>query len=91
MAAEVLTALSIRVKEGQSLEKAVQDIVGDYGWTENVVVGVLSGLANTLSEGIQMGQAWKEAFDRAVSKARLSYLSHHACSRNSGYIDAVGA
>jgi hypothetical protein len=47
-AAGVLTALFAAEKTGQGIEKTVQDIVGDYGWTENIAVNVLSELANAL-------------------------------------------
>lgn len=70
IATKVLTALFNAEKEGKGLEKEVQDIVGDYGWTENIAVGVLRGLSNALSEGVQMGQAMKEAYGRAFNEAK---------------------
>jgi hypothetical protein len=48
MAAEVLTVLIGAERNGQSL-KTVNDIVGEYGWTENIAVAVFRGLSDALS------------------------------------------
>jgi len=69
MAADVLKALFTAEKGGSDLKKTVKDIVGEYGWTENIAKAILGGLVNALNEGLQMGQAMKEAFDKAVSEA----------------------
>lgn len=68
-AADVLTALFNAEKGGQDLKKTLQDIVGERGWTENIAKAILGGLENALNNGVQMGQAMREAFNKAVSEA----------------------
>src|ERR1700733_4466102 len=69
IASDVLQALLTAEKGGEGLKKVVRDRVGEYGWTENLAKAILGGLENALKNGAQMGEAMKNAFDKAVSEA----------------------
>jgi hypothetical protein len=50
--ADVLQALLSAEKGALDLKKTVQDIIGEYGWTENIVKVILGGLEDALKKGI---------------------------------------
>jgi hypothetical protein len=76
VAADVLQALLRAEKGALDLKKTVQDIVGEYGWTENIAKVVLGGLEDALKKGVQGGQVMKEAFKKVISEARKFAHSH---------------
>jgi hypothetical protein len=47
----------------------LQEIVGENGWTENLATAILNGLESALRAGATMGQAVKEAFEKATKEA----------------------
>jgi hypothetical protein len=65
----VLQALLSTEKGALDLKKTVQDIVGEYGWTENIAKVILGGLEDALKKGVQGGQVMKEAFKKVISEA----------------------
>jgi hypothetical protein len=66
---EVLNTLYKAEKKGRTLKQDLQDIVSDYGWTENLATAILNGLESALKAGAPMGQAMKEAFEKATKEA----------------------
>ncbi|KAI9730967.1 MAG: hypothetical protein M1818_008043 [Claussenomyces sp. TS43310] len=64
----VLNALRAAEKNGRELEQDLDDIVGECGW-EEIAAGLWSGLEALLREGAPMGQAMKDALDRAMDAA----------------------
>jgi hypothetical protein len=59
----------------------VQDIVGEYGWTENIAKAVLGGLEDALKKGVQGGQVMKEAFKKVISEApKFAYNHPYFCT-----------
>ena len=76
IATDVLKALFNAEKGGQDLKKSVQDIVGEYGWTENIAEAILYGLADALKKGAKTSQVLKEAYDKAVSEATEFACDH---------------
>ena len=74
----VVLTLQRAEKGGQSLEAAIEDIVTQAGgWTERIAKSILDMLQNILKEGSPMGQAMKEAYDKAcVVAASLGEFIH---------------
>ncbi|KFY20892.1 hypothetical protein V491_03339 [Pseudogymnoascus sp. VKM F-3775] len=69
IAGDVLRTLFSAHQGGKLLEKSMQDIIGDRGWTENIAKAILGGVENGLRQGIKMGGAMAEAFEKAFSEA----------------------
>ena len=69
IATDIVNALYSAEKHGDGLQRALDDIVGEYGWVENLGVAILNTLEKALMEGVAMGQVMKEAFDKASSAA----------------------
>lgn len=69
IATEVIDALYSAEKNGRDLVKTLDNIVGEYGWVENIGVAVLSGLESSIKNGAAMGPVMKEMFDKATNAA----------------------
>ncbi|KAH0559347.1 hypothetical protein GP486_004135 [Trichoglossum hirsutum] len=69
IAGDVLNALRSAEKSGSDLERTLKNIVGEYGWTENIAKAILNGLENMIKTASSMGQALKEAIEKAASAA----------------------
>jgi hypothetical protein len=55
-------------KTGDSLEAAIANIVTQAGgWTERIATSILAMLENVLKDGSPMGQAMREAYDKACA------------------------
>jgi hypothetical protein len=76
VASEFINALFSAEKKGHNLEKKLEDIVKETGWTENIATAILSSLEAALRNGMAMGQAMKEAVDKAT-KAAVEFASDH--------------
>ncbi|OCL04818.1 hypothetical protein AOQ84DRAFT_399893 [Glonium stellatum] len=76
IASDVLSTLYHAEKEGHNLDQELQDIVGAYGWTEDIAKAILVGLEAALKNGASMGQAMKNAFDRAINAAEEFVEDH---------------
>jgi hypothetical protein len=69
VAIDILNALYNAEKPGKLLERHIETIVGERGWTESLAGALLSQLENALRSGASMGQAMKEASDKSVAAA----------------------
>ena len=69
IATDVMNALLSAEKKGRDLERTLQNIVGEYGWTENIAKAILDALEKVLKNAAPMAQAMKDAFDKATSAA----------------------
>lgn len=69
IATEVIDALYSAEKNGRDLVKTLDNIVGEYGWVENIGVAVLNGLERAINSGVAMGPVMKEMFDKATDAA----------------------
>lgn len=76
LAADILETVFSADDGGKVLKKKLQDIVGEYGWTENLAKRILGGIENGIKQGAQMGQAMKDASGRAIEEAR-DFASEH--------------
>jgi hypothetical protein len=76
VAADVLSALFNAEKPGADLKKTTQEIVGAYGWTENIARAILNGLVKAVEDGAHMGQAMTEALKKAAAEAKDFVCEH---------------
>ncbi|RYO84626.1 hypothetical protein DL766_000705 [Monosporascus sp. MC13-8B] len=75
-ATDIVNALYNAEKAGHNLERTLQNVVGECGWTENIAAAVLRCLENALKEGAPMGQAMKDAFEKATNAA-VGFVHEH--------------
>jgi hypothetical protein len=66
VANDVLTTLYGAERPGCNLELTLQGIVSECGWTESLAAAILNALEIALKEGAPMGQATKDAYEKAV-------------------------
>jgi hypothetical protein len=76
IATDVLNVLCTAEKNGRDLKRTLQDIVGEYGWTEKIATAILNGLEKILKNGASMAQAMKDAFQRATNAAEAFAREH---------------
>ena len=76
IAADVLSTLYNAEKAGHKLDQEIKNIVAECGWTENIAKAILGGLESALKNGAPMGQAMKDAFDKATSAA-VEFVKNH--------------
>jgi hypothetical protein len=76
IAREVIKTLYNANKNNNELVKTLNDIVGEYGWVENIGVAILNGLESAIRSGIAMGPVMKEAFDKATAAA-IGFAREH--------------
>jgi hypothetical protein len=69
IAKDVITILRTTEKRGRELERALQNAVGEYGWTENIAKAILGGLENVIKTGATVAEVMKEAIEKAASAA----------------------
>ena len=66
LAAEILSTLYAADANDEHLIQRLQDVVHETGWYENLAAAVLTGLENALKALAPMGQAMKDAYDKAT-------------------------
>jgi len=66
LAEDILTSLFNAQKIDEVLEHRFQDIVSVTSWYEDLAKAVLNGIENALKAGAPMGQAMKDAYDKAA-------------------------
>lgn len=69
IADEVLQAIQSAEKCGRQLQAKLNEIVGEYGWTERVAEWLLVKLEQVLKAADKVGPALKDAYDRACEAA----------------------
>jgi ElaB/YqjD/DUF883 family membrane-anchored ribosome-binding protein len=70
-ATKVVLTLQGAEKAGCNLQAAIEDIVTQAGgWSEQIAVSILAMLENILKAGSPLGQAMKEAYDKACEAAK---------------------
>jgi hypothetical protein len=66
LAEDVLSILyAVDINDGH-LRQRLQDVVRETGWYESLAASVLNGLENALKAGAPMGQAMKDAYEKAA-------------------------
>lgn len=69
-ATAILTLLQTAEKRGPTLDSAIQDIVVQAGgWYERLAIAVLNVLWNVLKEGSPVGEAMRDAYEKASDAA----------------------
>lgn len=66
LAEDVLSTLYAADINDEHLRRRLQDVVHETGWYENLAASVLNGLENALKAGAPMGQAMKDAYEKAA-------------------------
>ena len=66
LAGEVLSTLYDADINDEHLSQRLQDVVRETGWSESLATSVLNGLENALKAGAPMGQAMKDAYEKAA-------------------------
>jgi hypothetical protein len=66
LAADILSTLYAADTNDEHLIQRLQDIVHETGWYEDLAAAVLTGLENALKAGAPMGQAMKDAYEKAT-------------------------
>jgi hypothetical protein len=66
---QVVQAILSAEKGGPSLTRTLNNIVGEYGWTERVASWVLAKLERALNDTAKLQGPLKEAYDRACEAA----------------------
>src|SRR5438552_2890561 len=69
IATDVVNALLSAEKKDRDLERTLQNIVGEYGWTENIAKAILNALEAVIKQAAPMARAMKDAFEKATSAA----------------------
>ena len=81
IARDILITLFNAHQGDKHLEKSMQDIIGERGWTENIAKGILGGIENGLKQGVKMGATMAEAFEKAISEAsRFAHEHPYFCA-----------
>jgi len=66
LAEDILSSLFTAQINDENLKHRIQDIVRVAGWYETLAVAVLKGVENALKAEVPMGQAMKDAYDKAT-------------------------
>ncbi|KIL66898.1 hypothetical protein M378DRAFT_74719 [Amanita muscaria Koide BX008] len=66
LAAEILSTLYAADTNDEHLVQSLQDVVRETGWYEDLAAAVLNGLESALKAAAPMGQAMKDAHDKAA-------------------------
>jgi hypothetical protein len=69
IAGEVIQAILNAEKDGKHLRRTLDNIVGEYGWTEKVAEWTLAKLEEALKEASKLGPALKTAYDKTLEVA----------------------
>jgi ElaB/YqjD/DUF883 family membrane-anchored ribosome-binding protein len=70
-ATKAVLTLQSAEKAGRNLQATIEDIVTEAGgWSEQIAVSILAMLENILKAGSPLGQAMKEAYDKACEAAK---------------------
>lgn len=79
IAEDVVQAILKAEKGGKDLKHTLDNIVGEYGWTEKVAEWTLAKLEQALQETSKLGSAVKEAYDKAweAAKAVEGFVEEH--------------
>jgi hypothetical protein len=78
-AADILSTLYAADTNDEHLVQCLQDIVHETGWYENLAAAVLNSLENALKAGAPMGQAMKDAYEKATQVVAdvLGFVKEH--------------
>ena len=66
LAEDILSSLFTAQINDENLERRIQDIVRVTGWYETLAVAVLNRMENALKAEVPMGQAMRDAYDKAA-------------------------
>jgi len=66
LAEDILSSLFTAQINDENLKHRIQDIVRVAGWYETLAVAVLKGMENALKAEVPMGQAMRDAYDKAA-------------------------
>ena len=66
LAADILLTLYAADTNDEHLVQRLQDVVRETGWYEDLAAAVLTGLENALEAEAPMGQAMKDAYEKAA-------------------------
>jgi hypothetical protein len=66
LAADILSTLYAADTNDEHLIQRLQDVVHETGWYEGLAAAVLTGLENALKSETPMGQAMKDAYQKAT-------------------------
>jgi hypothetical protein len=66
LAADILSTLYAADTNDEHLTQRLQDVVHETGWYEDLAAAVLTGLENALKAEAPMGQAMKDAYEKAT-------------------------
>ncbi|KAF1977753.1 hypothetical protein BU23DRAFT_273008 [Bimuria novae-zelandiae CBS 107.79] len=69
VAAQVVNAIINAEKGGADLKRTLDNIVGEYGWTEKVAEWVLAKMENALQQAEKLQGPIKKAYDKACEAA----------------------
>jgi len=69
VSSEILDVLNRAEKGGKDLQRTLEDVVGESGWTETIAQALLKQLEQLIRAGAPMGQAVKDAFEKAMAAA----------------------
>lgn len=72
----IISHLFAGEKASKDLQLAIKDEVSATGWTESLAIAILTKLVQALDSAAPIGQALKEAFDRATEEARVFVTEH---------------
>lgn len=79
IASEVVYAIVNAEKGGKELQKTLENIVGEYGWTEKVAEWTLAKLEQALKEASKLGPVLKEAYEKVwdVAQGIEGFVQEH--------------
>ncbi|KIM83390.1 hypothetical protein PILCRDRAFT_69592, partial [Piloderma croceum F 1598] len=66
LAADILSTLYAADTNDEHLIRRLQNVVHETGWYEDLAAAVLTGLENALKAEAPMGQAMKDAYEKAT-------------------------
>jgi hypothetical protein len=66
LAADILSTLYAADANDEHLIQRLQDVVHETGWYEGLAAAVLTGLENALKAEVPIGQAMKDAYEKAT-------------------------
>lgn len=69
LAADILSVLYDAGTNDEYLVQRVEDVVRETGWYESLAAAVLNGLENALKAAAPMGEAMKDAYEKAEQVA----------------------
>ncbi|KAH8815667.1 hypothetical protein F5884DRAFT_187657 [Xylogone sp. PMI_703] len=90
IADDIIKILFTSEKAGKNLERQVNSRIHAEGWTENLARKILERLEEVIKKGAPMGQAMKEAAEKATTVAEDFIKEHKLLVEVLGAFVAVG-